>query len=349
MNPLAFTALSVRVSALLSKTTHCCSYTFINFALDNKEAIQLLDGLAERFKKETMTGHALPISYILAKAEAAQFYLKESQADTERVHTARDYIDECIELVESMAVSPPASIQASVYRISALYDKFSMNFSAFYRHTFLYLACLPVESMSVASEKNLEIAHDLCLAALLADDIYNFGELLQHPILNLLRGTKFEFLVSIISAFNAGELQIFVSEAAPLVQAVKGHPALAAHFAFLQEKLCLMSLAHLLFVQIKNDRRVTFGVISGATKVPLDQVEFLLIKAVSCKIIRGIIDQVDGSITVTWIQPRTLDQSQIGELLSAVEAWNGKVGETLSMVQEMRARGAFNEATTTII
>jgi 26S proteasome regulatory subunit N9 len=124
---------------------------------------------------------------------------------------------------------------------------------------------------------------------------------------------------------------------------------LMAHLPFLQEKLCLMSLAQLLFLQIKNDRRVHFSKISHETKVPLDQVEFLLIRAISCKIIRGTIDQVDQSITVNWIQPRLLDLDQIGDLHNAISTWNKKVAHTLEIVQEMRDKGAFTQSTTTII
>lgn len=307
------------------------------------KAIELLEGLSQSIKNENLTEN-LPISYILAKIEVSQYYLSASSTlnRPDYVHIVRDYIDECIELLESMSTKPPVSVQASVYRISALYDKFSLNYSAFYRHTLLYLAC--------EEGKSIEIAHDLCIAALLADDIYNFGEILENPILSLLKGSKFEYLFHLISAFNAGDLTIFASEQTPFFQAVSAHPALSAHFPFLQEKLCLMSLAHMLFLQIKNDNRhVSFATISAATGVPIDQIEFLLIRAISCKIIRGTIDQVNSNISVTWIQPRLLNHDQIGELLNAVRNWNGKVGNTLEVVKDMRAKGVFSEATTTII
>lgn len=97
-----------------------------------------MEGLAERIKKENLT-ETLPVSFVLARIEVAQYYLKDSS--NENITTARDYIDECIELVETLPISPPLSVQASVYRISALYDKISLNYSAFYRHTLLFLAC----------------------------------------------------------------------------------------------------------------------------------------------------------------------------------------------------------------
>lgn len=185
----------------------------------------------------------------------------------------------------------------------------------------------------------------MCIAALLSDEIFNFGELLENEILKTLSGTNFEFLVNLISSFNSGDLTCLRNQDSK----ISNHPALAAHLPFLQEKLCLMSLAQFLFLQIKNDRRVSFAKISHETKVPLDQVEFLLIRAISCKIIKGIIDQVDSSINVTWIQPRLLDQNQIVDLTNAITTWNKKVAHTLEIVQDMREKGAFTESTTTII
>lgn len=304
------------------------------YITDNKEAIELLEGLADRIKKENLTD-SVPVSFILARIEVAQYHLIDSN-----ITVARDYIDECIELVETMPITPPMSVKASVYRISALYDKISLNYSDFYRHTLLFLASCEIEMIS--EEKKQEIAHDLCISALLADDIFNFGELLENSILKVLIGSKFEFLIKIISSFNSGDLK-------SLNSIPELPPALKCHLTFLQEKLCLMSLAQLFFLQIKNDRRVHFSTISNETKVPLDQVEFLLIRAISCKIIRGTIDQVDQSITVNWIQPRLLDLDQIADLYNSISTWNKKVAHTLEIVQDMRDKGAFTESTTTII
>lgn len=112
----------------------------------------LLGGLADKLKSENLTD-TLPVSFILARIEVAQYYLKDAASSPDNIIKARDYIDECIELVETMPISPPVSVQASVYRISALFDKISLNYSAFYRHTLLYLACDREESEGQESIK----------------------------------------------------------------------------------------------------------------------------------------------------------------------------------------------------
>ena len=64
-----------------------------------------------------------------------------------------------------------------------------------------------------------------------------------------------------------------------------------------------------------------------------DQVEHLLMKAMSLKLIKGIVDQVDAVVSVTWVQPRVLDKAQIAALGSRMQEWNHGVSETMKKMQ----------------
>jgi hypothetical protein len=44
------------------------------------------------------------------------------------------------------------------------------------------------------------------LAAILAKGVYNFGELLAHPALDVLRNTEHQWLVDLLFAFNSGNI-----------------------------------------------------------------------------------------------------------------------------------------------
>ncbi len=63
-------------------------------------------------------------------------------------------------------------------------------------------------STSVAGEQ-LERAFNLGLAAVLGKGVYNFGELLAHPILEVLKETDKQWLVDLLYAFNAGNIPKF--------------------------------------------------------------------------------------------------------------------------------------------
>jgi len=52
-------------------------------------------------------------------------------------------------------------------------------------------------------------------------------------------------------------------------------------------------------------------------------------KSLSLKLIKGIIDQVSKIVTITWVQPRALE-------LSEIETMRGKLTEWQSKVQTMQ-------------
>jgi 26S proteasome regulatory subunit N9 len=45
--------------------------------------------------------------------------------------------------------------------------------------------------------------------------------------------------------------------------------------------------------------------------VNLEEVEFLVMKALSRGLVRGSIDQVNQLVSITWVQPRVLDRKQV--------------------------------------
>lgn len=57
-------------------------------------------------------------------------------------------------------------------------------------------------------------------------------------------------------------------------------------------------------------------------------------KALSLKLIRGSIDQVDQLVTVTWVQPRVLDKEQIDGMRRQLEEWNNQVRKIKAFVGE---------------
>ena len=58
----------------------------------------------------------------------------------------------------------------------------------YYKSSLHFLGCTDLNSLT--KEERIEQAFNLSLAALLGKDIFNFGELLAHPILEDLKGTN---------------------------------------------------------------------------------------------------------------------------------------------------------------
>ena len=76
----------------------------------------------------------------------------------------------------------------------------------------------------------------------------------------------------------------------------------------------MLALVELIFKRPPTERKIAFVDIAAATDVPVEKVEFLLMKAMSLELVKGSIDQVAQTVLVTYIKPRVLDSSQIEQV-----------------------------------
>ena len=225
------------------------------------------------------------------------------------------------------------AVMASYYRAWAGYYKIRGPAAQFYKHALLLLAYAPLSSMP--TDEALTISFDLGIAALVGEGLYNFGELLEHPVVTTLESTEFAWLAELLRAFNAGDIAQYES----LVQSHHGkleqQPALLANTTFLKEKITLMCLTETLFERIgpSAERTIAFSAIASASNLPVDQVELLVMRALSLKLIKGLLDEVDGTLRVTWVQPRVLQSSQISLMKERLQTWTGTVNNTLQFLE----------------
>ncbi len=295
ISPDAFVRFSVLAAGLLGNA---------------QEAVSLLFDISEQFKNT-------PHLFVFSRMSAAFYQLQLGQ-----VSEAKAAIDECLPLFEAFTGVDPL-IKASFFKVRSEYDKLKALFAAFYRDTFLYLACVKTEELP--SSEQIILACDLSVSALLGDSVYNFGELLMHPVLDSIRGhPQFGFLVLTLEAFNNGDHGKFEA----LLPHISQNPILNPRIGYLREKLCLMSLVECVFTSLKTSRRISFSVISGATHVPIDQMEFLLMKALSLGTVKGKIDGVKEELIVEWVQPRVLNTAQLIELRASLQAWRFRIEDT---------------------
>ncbi len=61
--------------------------------------------------------------------------------------------------------------------------------------------------MSDADKRQLAV--DVALAALVGDGVFNFGEIIEHPIMTSLAGTPEAWLADLIRVFHTGDVDVF--------------------------------------------------------------------------------------------------------------------------------------------
>ncbi|CAM8877939.1 unnamed protein product [Rhodiola kirilowii] len=290
---------------------------------EKEAAITYLEGVIEKIRATKEARIEEPILYI--KMQIA--ILKLEQGNQKE---CKNLLEDGKTTLDSMTDIDP-SVYASFYWISSQYYKSLQEFGDFYKSALLYLAYTSVESLSESFK--LDLAFDLSLSALLGDNIYNFGELLAHPIIQSLLGTKVEWLYYILQAFNSGDLVRYQELCRVHGAALNAQPALVQNEKKLLEKINILCLMEIIFSRPSEERTIPLAVIAERTKLSVEDVEYLLMKSLSVHLIEGIIDQVEGTVYVSWVQPRVLGIPQIKSLRDRLDSWLGKVHTALLSVE----------------
>ncbi|XP_061982239.1 26S proteasome non-ATPase regulatory subunit 13 homolog A-like [Populus nigra] len=290
---------------------------------EKEAAISYLEGVIEKLRATREQRIEEPVLYI--KMQIAIFKLE--QGDQKE---CKKLLEDGKSTLDSMTDIDP-SVYASYYWVSSQNYKHRQEFAEFYKSALLYLAYTAVESLSDSFK--LDLAFDLSLSALLGDNIYNFGELLAHPIIKSLLGTQVEWLYYILQAFNSGDLVRYQELCRVHNTALRAQPALVQNEQKLLEKINILCLMEIIFSRPSENRTIPLNVIAERTKLSIEDVEHLLIKSLSVHLIEGIIDQVEGTVHVSWVQPRVLGIPQIKSLRDRLDNWLDKVHAALLSVE----------------
>lgn len=273
---------------------------------NQKEAIDFLCSLAEKVKDDVL-------ATVLLQVHVAELELHQLRFDE-----CWTILAKCTKDVDGIRSLHPR-VHGSLYRISSDYHKAKANFAEYYRDSLSYLGCVDIASIPNVHQR----ACDLALAALVADNIYNFGELISHDVFKVLEGTPEAWLIQLVSAFNVGDLKKFEQ----LEPQWRGVEDLNKNAHLLKHKICLLCLMEIVFRHPDADRRLNVSDIAAKVELSVAEAEFLIMKALSLQLIKGEIDQVESIVHVTWVKPRVLTKEQLAHVATRMNMWARKVGD----------------------
>jgi len=230
--------------------------------------------------------------------------------------------------------SDVAIVHSAYYQCAMAYRKAVGPPEVYYAQAIQYLHYTPLDSISHRSK--LKIATDLSLAALTGEGVYNFGEVVHNnkAILDTLEGTDNEWLVKLMYASANGDVAGLDTISKSYATAIAAQPALVNRANVVKEKIALLALVNMVFERDPHDRTLTFEDIAGRIQMPSIQVELFIMRALSLGLIKGSMDQVDGTVDVTWVMPRVLDGAQMGALAGRFGEWAVKVSKTSEYMGE---------------
>lgn len=237
-----------------------------------------------------------------------------------------------------------ALVRAAHYRQAMTYHKVVGPPEAFYEQAMLYLNYAGDGTLSATSagttgtaNENLQLAVDLCLAALTGDGVYHLQRVVQRQsgLLTLLESSPTHaWLAHMFRAVADGKVDELRQLAERHGTEIEQQPALRHRFTAVQEKVTLLALVAFVSDKPSHERCLEFDEIARAISVTADQVEWVVMRALAVGLLQGSIDQVDAKVDVTWVMPRVLNQEQLSDLASKFGSWAVKVGQTKEYMHE---------------
>ena len=257
-----------------------------------------------------------------------------TETATKALETTKNLIDKNRPILAELAdtESEAAVVHSAFYETSMTYRKAVGPPEAYYREAIQYMSYTTLSDLSPAERYNLAI--DLSLAALTGEGVFNFGEVVTAPALQCLEGTEVYYLVALLSAGARGDVMGFQRVADAHAAAIQMQPSLVSRAEAVKEKITLLALVNMIFDRPSLERTLSFEDIADRVVVPLDQVEWVIMRALSLKLIKGTMDQVDQTVDVHWVMPRVLDNKQMSELATRFGEWAVKVSKTKDYMLE---------------
>jgi len=258
------------------------------------------------------------VAWMIVQCEIGSLYLMGKL-----VPQCKQIMDEITELLDRCEHS---ALYSQYYRVCLQYYKVMGAPQQYLEHSLKFLT--HTKAQDLPKQEQLLFGSDICLAALLSEQCYNFSTLLSHDLIQLLQRTEFDWLYQIICIFNTGDLNAWKTYCLRHEERLKSHETIRNSLAFLEQKIRLMALVELVFQTPAHERCISFDTISTQCRLQMDEVEMVLIRAMSLQLIRGIIDEVDKTVTVSYCVPRFLQNAQIADLRQGIQRWIEKIKNT---------------------
>ncbi|XP_005107749.1 26S proteasome non-ATPase regulatory subunit 13 [Aplysia californica] len=234
-------------------------------------------------------------------------------------------MEECEKILED--IDGVTTVHGRFYELTSNYHKLMGNHARYYQEALRFLGCTDLKDMPTAEQA--ERAFNIGLAAVVGEGVYNFGELLAHDILAALNGTEREWLVQLLYAFNSGDIDRFNALKDKWAQ----QPDLKAAELVMRNKINLLCLMEMTFQRPATDRQLTFENIAKTAKINKNDVELLVMKALSLDLVRGSIDEIEQKCHMTWVQPRVLDRKQIASMQGRLNLLTNDISQMETLLE----------------
>lgn len=274
----------------------------IPFFTEPTEALTFLESLESKFKDNVE-------ALIFIKVLKGEVLLDEQKNQNDCLLL----ITELEKLLSDLDVMSP--VQSRYYLFASNLYCAQSKHKEYYNYCLKYLGSTDLSTIDQAVKS--KHAFLLGLAALLSESIYNFGELLMHPILETLKETPNSWLIELLNVFNTGDVHQF--EKMKLKWAYI--PDIAVQENNLRRKLSVICFVEMAYKRQATTKCLSFQEIADKTFVSPNEVELLVMKALAVGLVKGKIDQVGECVYISWVQPRVMTKEPIAYMINRLDSW----------------------------
>lgn len=142
---------------------------------DPEQTVAFLQTVSESLKEQKLPRSEQPLLFL-------KMHIAQQKLEMGQVQECKVMVEDAKAELDALADVDP-SVSAAVYYVSSLYYKVKKDYAEFYKSSMMYLAF--ISSDNLMYDFKLPLAVDISLAALLGEGIYNFAQLLMHPIVKV--------------------------------------------------------------------------------------------------------------------------------------------------------------------
>mmetsp|Transcript_49087 Transcript_49087/g.60319 ORF Transcript_49087/g.60319 Transcript_49087/m.60319 type:complete len:380 (+) Transcript_49087:52-1191(+) len=303
------------------KSMNLLSYASIIIEIASQTCVNN-DGLALKLLSQGLDFVKDNNAKLLIRSKMAYYYMNTDIKKT--INDLNDIFDD----INKSVKAPPAVVYSEYYLSSALLYKQQNNPEKFYTNAMGYLGYSNINDVS----NILLWANDIVIAALVSKRFFDFGELSLLPAIQKLKGTPREWVFNIVKAYINADVNYYNQITKTHKNELETESLLKGRKHILDEKIQLLTLVRLAFDKPSFERILTFDEIIKVTKSTKDEVELMVMKAMSLELLSGIIDEIDETVSINYVKPRILDLNEIKNITSKVDKWVSKIETTSTKI-----------------
>lgn len=301
---------------------------------DKLRFVQILSIVTRPQKPEEALALIAPFEDVASKDRDSKYMWQSLKGEkltlAGQVDAAKELLDTLGQEIEA-AYEVQAQVQSQFHKTNSLLWKTLGRYQEFYKSSILYLAYTPLSA--IPKEEQPRLAFEVGVAALVAEEEFNFGELIQQDVMASLEGSQYAWIKELLAAFSEGKFDLFDVAIVKCKAQIDATPELKGSEIVLRSKMCALSLMELAFRKPKKQRRLSFEEIAKHCRVGPKEVEYLVMKSMCAELIKGQIDEVEQLVMVTWVKPRILDPVRIDLMRERMDAWASQTGLLLEHLE----------------